>query len=183
VWIIGVGGSGERAYARTDVGGEDLFWARDWSILYQRPGNRNFNVLNPQTEAERPLVTNDSIGWMFSPVVSPDGRYVAVDWNRRNGGVYLISLRDSSQRLLLGGRRLYPIGWSADSRRVYLDSHADSLIVVPIGGAARGRTIRLPFKPAKCTASEQSDGLRLVCAVSEHLSDIWTIEDFDPGGH
>jgi hypothetical protein len=75
-------------------------------------------MVDPATGQARPLVGNEKVGWLFSPRVGPAGDLVAVYWNRApRRGVWLISLRDSSQTLLKEGR-LEPVGWTADGTAV-----------------------------------------------------------------
>jgi hypothetical protein len=60
----------------------NVTWFPGRNILYQQAGNRNYLELDADTAKEQPLVTNSAVGWMFSPAVAPDGRRVAVAWNR-----------------------------------------------------------------------------------------------------
>lgn len=53
-------------------------WAPGALILYQRHGNRNYFFIDPATSAERPLLTDESLGWVFGPRVSPDRSRLAV---------------------------------------------------------------------------------------------------------
>jgi Tol biopolymer transport system component len=168
-----------RTYEGTEMGGGGLAWAPGKRILYSSPGNRNFHLLDPQTEAEEPLVANDSVGWMFYPHYSPGGEQVAVRWNRRGSGTYVISLEDSSPvRVHAGG---WPKGWTADGRSVYVQEYGsdDILLVSATGGEARV-VATVPFEDADCVTGERPDGLALLCNALESVSDAWMIEDFDP---
>jgi Tol biopolymer transport system component len=168
-----------RTYEGTEMGGGGLAWAPGKHILYSSPGNRNFQLLDPQTEAEEPLVANDSVGWMFYPHYTPNGEQVAVRWNRRGMGTYVISLEDSSQaRVHAGG---WPKGWTADGSSVYVREHDsdDILLVSATGGEARV-VATVPFDDADCVTGERPDGLALLCNVGESVSDAWMIENFDP---
>jgi Tol biopolymer transport system component len=181
VRTVDVGSGRERTYERTEAGpGCQLAWGPGRRILYQRPGNRNFHLLDPATEAEAPLVANDSVGWMFYPVYSPDGERVAVAWNRHPHGVWVIALKDSSQVLVHGGRS-GPVGWSADGRSVYVEdgTSGDILRVSATGGAAT-TVAKQPFDNADCAAIERRSSLALVCWVEESIADAWMIENFDP---
>ena len=161
-------------------------WAPGPFILYQRSGNRSFNVLNNETEYERPLVRDDSIGWIFSPCYSPDGERVAIYWNRSGSeGIYVISLRDSSEVLLKQGG-LEPLGWSRDSNWIYA---ADRTGILKISVFAR-ETVRLPdftsWKNVRAMLDEgqpvihmNRDGKSFVVAVREEQSDVWIAENFD----
>ena len=182
VQTVVLDGGRERTYKATDVGEAGLAWAPGDRILYQRPGNRNFHFLDPTTEAEEPLVANDSVGWMFEPHYSPDGDHVAVFWNRvRQGGVWVISLRDSSQTLVRAGQPLLPLGWSADGGWVYTqDWDSRDILRVPWTGGDGIVIATVPFENAGCTPVERPAGLAWLCLVSESVSDIWMIENFDP---
>jgi Tol biopolymer transport system component/tRNA A-37 threonylcarbamoyl transferase component Bud32 len=184
VRTISLDGRGERTYERT-LGAGALAWAPQERILYQAPGNRNFYWVDLATEVEEPLVSNDSVGWMSDPSLSPDGRYVAVFWNRKpQFGVYLISGRDSSQRRV-GPMTPWPfglpLGWSSDGRFIYV---SDSLNIrrVPATGGEGIIVATLPFKNVhNCILTERPSGLVLVCNVGESVSsDVWMMENFDP---
>lgn len=178
--VTGSDGGGRHSYAQTTVGDADPLWAPASSILYQPPGNHNLVLFDPESGAERPLAETDSSGQMFSPAISPDGRMVAVLQNGAKLGVWLISLRDSSRRLLRP-KWLYPVGWSADGRFMYAKNGVgDSLLIVPLSGAGRDREIAMPWKNADCAPLERSTGLQLVCTVEGRVSDAWKIENFDP---
>jgi serine/threonine-protein kinase len=190
VRTVSVEGGGERTYEGTEVSpGLQLAWAPDGRILYLRPGNRNFHWLDPATGAEEPLVTNDSVGWMFNPSPSPDSRYVAVSWNRPpNAGVYLISLRNGSQtRVGNPGEWGWPLGWSADGAFVYVEAEADNRIRrIPVAGgpgAVIGRnpfTVDNPFRIADCTLREVGGDLLMACFVEDAVRDAWAMTNFDP---
>ncbi len=174
-------GGRKRTYEAADVGDMGLAWAPGDRILYQRPGNRNFHLLDPTTEAEEPLVANDSVGWMFEPHYSPDGDHVAVSWTRAQRGVWVISLRDSSQTLVRAGQQLLPLGWSADGGWVYTqDWDSRDILRVPWTGGDGIVIATVPFENAGCTPVERPAGLAWLCRVSESVSDIWMIENFDP---
>jgi serine/threonine-protein kinase len=175
-------------YEGTEMGeGKGLAWAPGSRILYQRPGNRNFHLLDPETEAEEQLVVNDSVGWMFYPRYSPDGEHVAVRWNRSGGsGVWVISLEDSSQTRVHPGRAS-PVGWTADGRSVHVQEwDSGDVLLVPAAGGEASVVATLPFEPPShdidlwCATVERPDGLALLCNVEESVSDAWMIENFDP---
>jgi len=168
-------------YGHTEVGTE-LRWAPGDRILYQRTGARNFNLLDSTRSEEQPLVPDDAVGWMSSPEVAPDGERVAVHWNRSGRtAVWVVSLRDSSQTLLLTGSRYRPVGWSADGESVYvLNSETHAIFLIPAVGGMATEVGVVPFKNADCTLQEHGDALFLACAVSQGTSDAWAIENFDP---
>ncbi len=160
----------------------DLAWAPGENILHQVAGNRNFRVVNPASGAESWLLPEGEKGWIFSARPGPDGERVAVFWNRRpEGGVWLLSLRDSS-RVLLAEGRVDPIGWSPDGRSV-LGLGWDSGGVVRIGLDGRREELgTLPFRvrDADCVSADQAGRGTIVCVVPERVSDVWMVAGFDP---
>src|SRR5205823_6336232 len=179
-------GGNDRTFERTEGSSScDLAWAPGPRILYQSPGNRNFHLLDPATEAEEPLVrspvSNDSVGWVFRPTYSPDGERVAVWWNQRTTGVWTISLRDFSQVLVRAGLS-HPLGWSADGRSVYVqDEGSSDILQVPATGGKATLVGTQPFENAYCIPIERGGGLTLLCVVDEGTADAWIIENFHPG--
>lgn len=179
-------GGRSRPFSDTEVSSDqDISWAPGSDILYLRPGNQNFHLLNPKTEAERPLLANDSLGWVFSPRYSPDGKNVAVSWHHSEGGagLWLISLEDTSQTLLCKGS-LWPIEWSADGKWICVWNPVDSekIFKIPASGGEPKMVVTLPFK-GKIDFYELAmtlDGRSVVCAVRESVSDVWLMENFDP---
>jgi Tol biopolymer transport system component len=175
---IALDGRDEHTYHRTDPS-LNLAWAPQTRILYQQSGNQNFRWLDPVTEAETPLVSNDSVGWMFAPVLSPKLDFVAVLWNRRPAQrIYLISLRDGTQ-VPFGPPNAFPSAWSADGTSLYAVIE-DQIWRLPVNGGAGNLAALDPFKKnADCGLTERGSGLMLSCAVEETVSDAWTIENFD----
>ena len=187
VWIVDVYSGMTRQFAHSELSGDNfsLSWAPNSNILYQRPGNRNFHILNIDTEEERPLVEDDSVGLMFSPRYSPDGKKVVVERHRINSpGLWVISLEDSSQTFLYKGW-CDSIGWSADGKWIYVMrkiDKGDKIEIIKIF-ATSGETktiLTLPFEKFVWVESMTSDGKQFVCEVSETQSDVWLIENFDP---
>jgi serine/threonine-protein kinase len=126
--------------------GSHLTWAGS-TIVVQAAGNRYFLAVDPASGAARPLLADDTTGWMFSPRASPDGRLLAFDWNRppRGHGMWIASLSDTARRQVAAGR-LSPLRWSADGRSVYAlrdDGRGAELLLVGVDGAVQ-RIYRLP---------------------------------------
>jgi Tol biopolymer transport system component/tRNA A-37 threonylcarbamoyl transferase component Bud32 len=186
VWRVPAGGGPPRPFAGTQpspIGG--LAWAPGSRLLYLKPGNRNFSVLDPSSEEEAPLVEDESMGWMFNPQISPDGTRVAVFWNRggsRDTGIWLISLEDGSGLPIHAGQT-DPAGWSATGAWVYaLDTERDPARILKI--PAEGGDAQSIFEWAGegdlsyCGGGGGRESL--VCAVVRTSSDIWLVENFDP---
>jgi serine/threonine-protein kinase len=164
-----------------EMGGE-LVWAPYDRILYQRAGNRNFHWLDLKTHAEEPLVRNDTVGWLFTPVPSPDSRHLAAFWNRwPRPGTYIISVENGSQRFL-GTKNGAPIGWSSDGAFVYWvpAEIQDSIWRVSVQSGRRTFATVNPFTDSRCEMREELPGVALLCAVDESVSDVWKMENFDP---
>ena len=156
-------------------------------ILYQRPGNRNFHTLNPATEQETPLVKDESVGWIFGPRYSPDGRRVAVYWNRSGGaGIWTVSPIDRAETKVFDGFAV-PAGWSSDGKWIYIVEGripARLLAVPASGGEPRAlASLPWPFTPDNNLDCTTADGRRFVCAVSQSSSDAWIVRNFDPDVH
>jgi len=188
VWLVPANGGPSRAFDNTDSWG-DLAWTPYTEILYQRLGIQNAHFLNPLNGEERPLLSNDSLGWIFSPTYSPDCRNVAICWNRKDGdgtGLWIISLKDSSQTLLSKGW-FYPIEWSEDGEWIYAVNRVEeptNVYMIPLSGGQPKILLTLPFEKTRYggygAVSMTSDGKRIVCNVEETQSDVWLLENFDP---
>ncbi|HET9362046.1 MAG TPA: winged helix-turn-helix domain-containing protein [Vicinamibacterales bacterium] len=198
VWVVGARGGAPRAVSSSDLSGEGLevSWGPGSQLLYQQTGNRNFSVLDLGTGHERPLIKDSSVGWAFSPVHSPDGRRIAVAWNRRPArGIWIIDTRDSSERLLYAAPPPLLLAWSADGTSIYAleggspvyrgliahrgESLTDARIVKvsALDGHVQS-TVTLPFEEVG-GVSVSPDGRTFVCTVYSSRSDIWVVDDFD----
>ncbi|HSB55553.1 MAG TPA: protein kinase, partial [Gemmatimonadales bacterium] len=152
-------------------------WLDDSTLVAPRPGNRSLQLLPLDGRPPRLMPGVDTTGWMLWPRRSPDGRYVVYAWNagRNRQDVQLLSLRDSTSRELASGI-MDPIGWSSDSRQVYLSSSqylddADKIVVISIaGGAARPVA---EFPPDLEVLEVTPDGRRAVLNMQQHQSDAW----------
>jgi len=170
-----------RTLAHADVGTE-LRWAPGPRLLVQGAGGRGFHLVDPEDGSAHPLVTNDSLGWMSHAAVAPDGRTVAVHWNRSGrAGVWVVSPHDGSQSLVLSGAAYRPVGWSHGGDLVYvLDRDTGTLLLVPSEGGLPAEIGTLPFPDAECTLRERGGTIALACTVPRNATDAWMIERFDP---
>jgi len=175
-----------RRYPYTSKGSTAIAWAPSDRILYGRQGNRNFHFLDTVTEVEQPLVTDESVGWMFTPQISPDGESVAIWWNRgrrgRDRGTWTISLSDSSQRLVRPGIA-YPVGYSPDGSALYVEERTPDGWRMVMVHLASGEISVLGYTPIaqlyECVARDAARGVSLLCSVDESDSDVWLVQDFD----
>ena len=123
--------------------GEDAYWGSNSEIFYHKSGNRNFYIFNLVTQESKLIVSNDSVGWMFRPRLSPDNLNVAIFWNRKPQqeamGLWLISRKDSSQKLLLKGI-IVPLKWSSDSKWIYSINSAKTPLEILMVNAINGLT-------------------------------------------
>jgi Tol biopolymer transport system component/tRNA A-37 threonylcarbamoyl transferase component Bud32 len=172
-----------RTFEKTELGSLSPVWAPGERILYHRAGNRNWHFLDAQTGAETPLVRNDSVGWMFSPQYSPDGQSVAVEWNRRQPGTWLVSLRDATQKLLMPDP-FVPFAWSSDGAFVFTRSYkTGEALMVPVDGSQRTRSLGMPKDKRYdgCLPFKTPSGPAFLCGVSERSADAWLLTDLRGG--
>jgi Tol biopolymer transport system component len=191
VWKVGVRGGTPQPFSSTKLS-QDLTWAPGSQILYQRPGNSAFHLLDPQAGDETPFMddaggSDDPLqffSYMASPEYSPDGKQVAINCNCPGGeGVWVVSLDDSSSRLIHNDSETLPVGWSGDSAWVYaVKPSTKSLMRVPAGGGKAETLLQIPFDRVG-DIDVTADGNQIVAAVPVTQADIWLIENFDPDLH
>ena len=119
------------------------------------------------------------------PLLSPDNLIIAMLWRRNlnneiDWGLWIISLEDSSQHLLLKGLTK-PLGWSDDSKWIYAISSEKTLPELLMINANTGNAkIIYTFPSDKIDSYSgvdiSSDGKTIVCAIEERNSDVWMIE-------
>jgi Tol biopolymer transport system component len=157
-------------------------WLQNGRIVYQMPGNRNVGLFDPKTGVDQPLVANDSVGWLFNPVFSPDGKRVVVYWNRSEaGGLWLVSLVDRSQRLLPHdpSSALGVLGWTRDGNALLIRGADRFVRRIPLTGGA-GTVVATVPPISSCELIEPPQRLTLVCMIVDPTEDVWMVENFDP---
>jgi serine/threonine protein kinase len=182
IWAVGADGGNRSQIKRTLLDGDEwggIAWWPSRLILYQKTGNRNFGILDPDTGEEKLLVEDDSAGFIFNPKYSPDGKRVLVYWNRRPGrSLWAISLIDHSSAMLRMGF-LQPSGWSPDGRSVYaFPVGGNAILSLPSGGGDPETVATLSGEIEDAVVTP--DGKKFVVDVSEGKSDVWLVENFDP---
>jgi Tol biopolymer transport system component/DNA-binding winged helix-turn-helix (wHTH) protein len=195
VWRIPAdGGTPSRVSAAPVSDSFQLAWGPGKEVLVHQPGNRTFLALDPATRRTRPMFGDGSVGWIFSPVFSPDGGRVAVGWSRApDFGLWLFDLGDGTARRVTKDAML-PIGWSSDGASIYvIDGKRSASRDLAVDGGEtitdavvrrvflNGRiepVVTLPFAEVGGIAISP-DGRRLVCSVYATSSDVWLVEDFD----
>ena len=202
VWVVNADGSSPRPLSSSEMSESfDITWAPGAQILYQQAGNRNFYVVDAQGRQERLLIKDGSVGWNASAEYSPDGKKIAVSWNRRPiRGVWLIDRADSRETLIYGARNPsdrvpFPIGWSPDGRFIlafdgkraayrgitvpFEETITDAKIVrVPVNGGPPETVLPLPFDEVG-SITMFPDGRRFVVSVYGSRSDVWVVDNFD----
>jgi Tol biopolymer transport system component/DNA-binding winged helix-turn-helix (wHTH) protein len=209
VWVIDASGGEPMALSVNDMSDTfDLTWSPGSRILYQQAANRDYYELDPDARSERFLVRDSAVGWIFAPVYSPDGEKIAASWNRPRAqppgrGIYVIDVKDRRERIVFktsapgaAGDSVRPIGWSSDSRWIYvLDGKvlnlrgpespggetitAARILRVSVTGGEVDTVVALPFDEIG-SVSVTPDGRRFVCTVYSSRSDVWVVDDFDP---
>ena len=141
-------------------------------------------ILDPMI---KPLVLSDSARLWYSPVFSPDGKQVAA---LGRGGIWLVSLEDSSQQLVFPGEQpnteLRPIGFTADGTELYVHQGGSSVLPPLIGGdirrvpVTRGEgivVVTLPDDAVHCVPMGTNE--EFVCDRLDFDRDAWLVEDFE----
>jgi len=189
VWKVGARGGTPRPFTNSKLS-QDLAWAPGSKIVYQRPGESAFHLLDPESGDETGFM-DDSGGssvdplqffsWMASPEYSPDGKQAAISCNCPGGeGIWVVSLDGSSRRMIHDDIEAQPVGWSEDSAWVYaLKPGTLDLLRIPAGGGAAETFLEIPFENVD-DVDIAPDGNRVAVAVPVTQADIWLIENFDP---
>ena len=177
----------------------DLTWAPGSRILFQQPGNRNYHALDPESREDSLIARDGSVGWMFSPSYSQDGRSIAVSWNRKpERGIWIVDAHDGAEQFIQKtGAGTMVIGWSKDGSAIYAvdgKTAAGRGSVLPAGETiTEARILEIPVNgaPARTVATLPGaeiggvtmtpDARRFVYTVYSSRSDIWVVDDFDAG--
>jgi Tol biopolymer transport system component len=185
VWTVSAKGGAAHVFEKTRVSEDcELAWAPGKNILYQKPGNRSFMILDPASGAESSLIANEDLGWVSTPVISPDGGSAAVAWLTKSDdqpGIWIISMVDSSQTLVTRGHK-HPCGWSRDGQWIYYYD-VPTIGRIRSDGSDEEVILSLPFDDIDTHphVSMGPDGKNLVGGFKVQTpSDIWLIENFDP---
>ncbi len=162
----------------------NLSWAPWPDILYKAGSGRNYRLLDPESGAERPLLPDDSRGWIHNARRSPDGQWVAALFSGTDTrrGLWLISREDLSERRLSDAVRR-PVAWSADGQSLYAwngsvaDASDTAVFTIARSSGHATRLVTLPF-PASRTGEVvmAADTKRFILNVDESTSDAWIAE-------
>ncbi len=197
VWTMDADGTGIRRLREADSG-SSLNWAPSEKILLLLSDHRSLVWLDPGTGEGTPLSLDLAPGLVHSAQPSPDQRSIAV-WciqtAEKREGVWVIPA-DGSAPQNVYPTRAFPVQWSSDGRSLWIFEKVESratpypsqtdgaagnfrMLRVPAEGGEPLQIVKLPLDRI-VTADISPDGSRLVCNVSETLSDIWTVENFAP---
>jgi Tol biopolymer transport system component len=163
--------------------GAQLNWITDSIILCLKPGNIDFYLLNIKTGEKESFFKDGNMGWMYNPISSPDRKKIAVYWDKVINGLWVISLEDSTQNLIMEGR-LFPLNWSQDGKTIYaFEYQSTRVLAVSVKDGFAMEHIKIPFNGVNAINDDMditSDGKTIICTVPEINSDVWMIENFDP---
>jgi len=191
VWTIGADGAGAQALMNTNASDtqNEIAWSPGSDIVYQQPGMENFLRVSDKTHEQNPVIQQDqSVGWVpHKPVFSPNGKKMAIWWNRKEKGLWIISLEPYSETFLLAGW-FYPFGWSPDGKSLYAVRLVAGEIrrreIVRIQLAAPNKVTSVATLPGDVAdydgADVSPDGKQIFASVGEKKSDVWIMENFDP---
>ncbi len=180
VWTISANGGTPQQIEKTNASNTNnrLAWWPSSDIVYQKSGNRNYLRING--DAQTAIIQHDeSDGWVpLKPVFSPDGKKLAVHWNRRDIGLWIISLEPYSETFALAGT-ICPFGWSPDEKYVYAMRGGNEIIRVQSAPPNEiGTVATLPGNVLDYDmASVSPDGRQIIVSVEEQKSDVWLIEN------
>ena len=185
VWTLPSLGAAPRRLTRSNAAEWCyLAWGPADLVVYTGPdviagaAGGHARVLDLASGQERPLVNEDSGSLMNTPQVSPDGKEVAVYWQRPDrAGLWVLSMVDTTRRFLMAGD--VPMRWSARGEAVYA-SRGQDVFRVPFRAGAATLLARLPAGWNCGDLDITPDGRRLICSREESQRDAWLIENFDP---
>jgi serine/threonine protein kinase/Tol biopolymer transport system component len=181
--IANLDGSGAHKLSPADASAGDvsLVWLAPERILYKAEGRRPWHVITLADGKIAPY-SDDKEGWYAVPRLAPDGKRLAVTWNRQPAGAYEIMLADGTARFV-GGPLVDVQGWSSDglsllvaSRKPTTDEHFE-LLRLPLAGGTPQPVATLPFSP-ESSCSFTRDGKRATCLDRAEHADVWIIDNF-----
>jgi len=185
VWVVSSSGGPARVLDETNASDTDdlLTWSPNPYLIYPARELHNLRRLNIETQEEASLLPKDSDGWLgYKPTVSPDGKTIAIGWNRVEGfGAWLITGEGASASLLYAG--VVPFGWSSDGNFIYAfdirEREGREILQLKLGESKKPRPVIALAGPI-LSGTVSPDGRKIIVSVGEEKSDVWLLEDFDP---
>jgi Tol biopolymer transport system component/class 3 adenylate cyclase len=184
VWTVDTNGGSVRSLEKTNPSDTNykLAWAPSAEIIYQQPGLHNLRRLNVETQEEEAVLPKDSEGWLaLKPLFSPDGKKIAIYWNRPDhDGVWVIGLEKYSERFF-GPLHYSPFGWSPDGNSIYafMPDGGREIIPIGLGDSKQSRAVIAAPGPIN-SAAVSPNGRKIIVSVTEVKSDVWLMKNFDP---
>ncbi len=197
IWRVDAGGGTPRPWtsSRGSMMDQELTWSPGEKIIYRAGKFNNYRILDPSTGEESDLIETEFKGaYTFSPQWSNRRDRVALFQNvitetSQEMRIYLLSLSDGNYSSI-SGAMYYPVGWSSDDRSIFVLnfpedwSNAGEMFVFrmdPVDGSTEEHA-PVRFAPNEVRELVISpDGRTIVFLHRITSTDIWLVEDFDPG--
>ncbi|MBN1273524.1 MAG: protein kinase [Candidatus Aminicenantes bacterium] len=183
VWKVPAAGGDPFLFSGSNLSGSGyITWAPGKVIIYQKAGNRNFQILDPETKEEMALITDDSAGYAFFAAPSPDGDKIAFFWNHKDKseklGVWVKSLQNDSMRLLRQGW-MRSLRWSDDAKWIYAwdEKEKNWIFIDPQTGESKP-AILITFDLEETKRTIIDEGKPAVLLTDHILTDAVIVENF-----
>lgn len=173
----------------TGISGSSLEWPGDSILIFELTDNKNMSVYNTETEESRLLLEDVPNAWLFKPVLSPGGEWLALRWNNiyDGRGLWIFSMTDTTKIFILKGW-VEPLDWSENEDSIYYAitsdmSSADYKYICRINVQDRSidTLFTIPFDNVSAASiSISPDRKQFVANVSTDQKDLWLLENFDP---
>jgi hypothetical protein len=164
-------------------GNAEVVWLPDGRLAWQTGDAahfiQNYNILD-LASGQREFLIKEPVGWTIKALFSPKGDGVALSWNRKPSGLWVVTGPERKARPL--GAGLCPAGWSSDAHWIYayrpgsreiLRVNADSGKVEAVG--------RFPVGALSDYSCDLTPDRRaIVCSLEDTKSDAWIVDHFDP---
>lgn len=165
-----------------------VIWAPGEKIVYQKRGNRNLVILDPETGDETTLFAEDKEVRIQHAEFSSDGKRLAAIYDPTptlpnsdpadSSGIWIFSI-DGDNSTYAGKHDGIPVGWSSDDKWLYLLDDK-TVFRLDTDNWKKDSVAILPFEILLRRASITRDGKYIACVDWNIILDIWLIENFDP---